>query len=159
LVNVTDLGAPAQQREIEAVASTNGVAIITAQLRTPLDIDPAFERFARERVQAIIVPQDTLVWSERKRIAALAAAAKLPAIYGHREHVDVGGLISYGISLRGSFRRAASYVDRILRGAKPADLPIEFPTTFELVVNGSSAKSLGVTIPPAILLRADEVIE
>ena len=95
----------------------------------------------------------------RQRIAELAAAARLPAIYGYRDHVEAGGLISYGPKLEENFRRAATYVDKFLKGAKPADLPIEQPTQFELVINLKTAKALGLNIPPSLLARADEVIE
>ena len=91
--------------------------------------------------------------------AALTAAARLPAIYGFRDHVDAGGLVSYGVNLSENFHRAATYVDKILKGAKPADLPVEFPTKLELIVNNKAAKALGLTISPSLLVRADEVVE
>jgi len=100
-----------------------------------------------------------MFFSERRRIAELAMAAQLPMVCGFREHAEDGALMSYGIDLRENFRRAAAYVDKILKGAKPADLPIEQPTKFELVVNLKTAKTLGLTIPESFLLRADEVIE
>jgi putative ABC transport system substrate-binding protein len=100
-----------------------------------------------------------MLFNERDRIAALAATARLPAIYGFRDHVDAGGLISYGVNLAENFRRAAVYVDKILKGAKPSDLPVEFPTKLELVVNLKTANALGLTLPQSILARADEVIE
>jgi putative ABC transport system substrate-binding protein len=100
-----------------------------------------------------------LFLSERRRIAALATAARLPTMYGFREHVVDGGLMSYGIDLRESFRRGAIYVDKILKGAKPGDLPLELPTKLELVINLKTAKALGLTIPPSIMVQADEVIE
>jgi putative tryptophan/tyrosine transport system substrate-binding protein len=107
----------------------------------------------------VVVLANALLFQERQRVAALAAAARLPAVYGFRDHVDAGGLISYGVNYSESFRRAASYVARILRGAKPADLPVEFPTKLELIINLKAAKALGLEIPPALLARADEVIE
>jgi putative ABC transport system substrate-binding protein len=112
-----------------------------------------------ERVNIAIVIPDALFLTERRRIGELAIAAQLPVVYGLREHVEAGGLMSYGIDLRENWRRVAAYVDKILKGAKPADLPFEQPTKFELVVNLKAAKALGLTIPEAFLLRADEVIE
>ena len=97
--------------------------------------------------------------NERRRIATLAIAARLPTMYGLREHAEDGGLMSYGINLRESFRRAADYVDKIFKGTKPGDLPVELPTKFELVINLKTAKAIGLTIPESFLLRADEVIE
>jgi putative ABC transport system substrate-binding protein len=125
----------------------------------PDDLDTAFQAFARERVQIVIVYGDPLFLTERRRIAALASAGQLPAVYGLREHVEDGGLVSYGVSLRESWRHVAGFVDRILKGAKPGDLPIEFPTKLELAINLKAAKALGLPIPPSFLLRADEVIE
>jgi putative ABC transport system substrate-binding protein len=100
-----------------------------------------------------------MLFQERRRVAALAAAARLPAVYGFRDHVDAGGLISYGVDYAENFRRAATYVDKILKGAKPADLPVEFPNRLELIINLRTAKAVGLDIPPTLLARADEVIE
>jgi putative tryptophan/tyrosine transport system substrate-binding protein len=102
---------------------------------------------------------DGMLFSERDRIAALAAAARLPTIYGFRDHVDAGGLVSYGVNLAENFHRAAAYVNKILKGANPGDLPVEFPTKLELVINDRAAKALGLIIPPSVLVRADELIE
>ena len=107
----------------------------------------------------VIVPADAKFLSERRRIAELELSVKVPAVYAFREHVEDGGLMSYGVDLRGQFRRAAAYVDKILRGASPSDLPFEQPTTFELVINLRTAKALGLTVPASLLARADEVIE
>jgi putative tryptophan/tyrosine transport system substrate-binding protein len=100
-----------------------------------------------------------MFFSYRQRIAALAIAAKLPAIFGFRDHVDAGGLISYGVNLRANHRRAAAYVVEILKGTKPSELPVEFPTHLELIINLKTAGALGLTVPPSLLARADEVIE
>jgi putative tryptophan/tyrosine transport system substrate-binding protein len=112
----------------------------------------------RERVDLGLIFQDGMFLSQRRRIAALATAARLPIMYGFREHVEDGGLISYGIDLRESFRRGAIYVDKILKGARAGDLPVELPTKLELVINLKTAKSLGITIPPSIMVRADEIL-
>ena len=114
---------------------------------------------ANGHVQAVIVLVDGMLFSERSRIAALAATARLPAIYGFRDHVDAGGLASYGVNLSENFHRAATYVNKILKGAKPGDLPVEFPTKLELIVNNKAAKALGLRIPSSVLVRADEVIQ
>ena len=113
---------------------------------------PALRRPSKSRsfVQAVIVLVDGMLFSERKRIAGLAAAARLPAIYGFRDHVDAGGLASYGVNLSENFHRAAAYVNKILKGAKPGDLPVEFPTKLELVVNDKAAKALGLNISPSL---------
>jgi len=107
----------------------------------------------------LIVLQTSMLLSERRRIGALAAATRLPAVYGYREHVDEGGLISYGVDLRDCFQHSASYVRKILKGTPPGDLPVEFPTKLELVVNLKTAKALGLTVSPTLLARADEMIE
>src|SRR6516165_8753660 len=107
----------------------------------------------------MVVLQTSMLLSERQRIASLAATTRLPAVYGYREHVDDGGLISYGVDLRECFRRSAYFVDKILKGVAPGDLPVEFPTKLELIINLRTAKSLGLKIPPTLLARADEVIE
>jgi putative ABC transport system substrate-binding protein len=114
---------------------------------------------AKERVGALLVLADTVFIFHRTRLAALVARSRLPAAYGDRDHVEAGGLMSYGPSLRDLFRRSATFVDKILKGAKPADLPVEQPTTFELVINMKAAKALGLTFPPSIMIRADHVIE
>jgi len=113
----------------------------------------------RERAEALLVLTDSMLVGQRRRVAELAARSSLPALYSQREFVVDGGLVSYGPSLTDMFRRAAMHVDKILRGAKPADLPVEQPTKFELVINLKTAKALGLTIPPSLLLRADQVIE
>jgi putative ABC transport system substrate-binding protein len=113
----------------------------------------------RERADALIVLSDAFATFHRARIADLAAKSRLPAMYGHRLYAEAGGLVSYGPELSDLFRRAASFVDKILKGAKPADLPVEQPTRFELVINLRTAKALGLTIPQSVLIRADHVIQ
>jgi putative tryptophan/tyrosine transport system substrate-binding protein len=135
------------------------VNVIAAEARTPDDLDAAFQTLGRQGVDVIIVLQTSMLVTERQRIAALATKAQLPGIYGYREHVDDGGLISYGVDLRECFRRSGYLVDKILKGAAPSDLPVEFPTKLELVINLKTAKALGLEIPPQLLARADEVIE
>ena len=133
--------------------------MVAPDIRSPEDLDGAMQTLVRERVEVVIVLQTSMLLSERRHIAALAAATRLPAIYGYREHVDAGGLISYGVDLRWCFHRAAYFVDKILRGAAPGDLPVEFPTKMVLAVNLKTASALGVTVPQTLLVRADEVIE
>jgi putative tryptophan/tyrosine transport system substrate-binding protein len=136
-----------------------GVNVVASDVRTPDNLEAAFQDLARQEVNAVIVLQTSMLVTERRRIAALAATARIPAIYGYREHVDDGGLISYGVDLRECFRRGAYYVDKILKGASPNDLPVEFPTKLELVINLKVAKTLGLAIPPQLLARADDIIE
>jgi putative ABC transport system substrate-binding protein len=119
----------------------------------------AFQRLARAPVKIVLILQDTMFLNERKRIALFAMAERLPTMFGFRESVEDGGLISYGIDLRESWRRTASFVDRILKGTKAGDLPIEFPTRIELTINLKTAKALGLDLPPSLVTRADEVIE
>jgi putative ABC transport system substrate-binding protein len=155
----TDPKAHPQRREIEAKGQELKVGIMVAEARTAGDIVPAYEVLTAERVEVVVVEQSTMLLGARKQTAEAAAAKKLPSVYGYREHVEAGGLISYGVDLNWCFHRAAYYVDRILKGAKPADLPVEFPTEIELVINHKTAKALGLEIPPTLLVRADEVIE
>ena len=133
--------------------------LLSVEVRVPDEIDGAFVTMRSERAEALIVLPDPLFSQEASRIADLAASYKLPAIYGFRSHVAAGGLMSYGPDITDSFRRAAVFVDEILKGARPADLPIEQPTKFELVINLKAAAALGLTVPQALLARADEVIE
>jgi len=155
----TDPKAYQQRREIEAKGRELKVRIVVAEARTAGDVGPAYEVFAAERVEAVVVEQSNMLINARKQTAEAAAAKKLPSVYGYREHVEAGGLISYGVDLNWCFHRAAYYVDRILRGTKPADLPVEFPTEIELVINLKTARALGLEISPMLLARADEVIE
>ena len=125
----------------------------------PDDINGALEAAVRKNANALITVEDPLTVNHRKQIAGFAAQNRLPAIYGLREFVDAGGFVSYGAHIADLYRRAAMYVDRIFKGAKPSDLPVEQPTKFELMINLNAAKALGITVPPSLLARADEVIE
>jgi putative ABC transport system substrate-binding protein len=145
--------------ELEGVARTLGVQLRFLEGRDPNEFEPAFAAMKRERVGALLVLVDPLFNSHRERIVALAAAHQLPAMYDIREFVDAGGLMFYGATLPDRYRRAAYYVDRILKGATPADLPVEQPTKFELVINLKTAKALGLPLPPHILFQADEVMQ
>ncbi len=143
----------------EVAARALGVRLQFVEARGPADFDRAFSDMTRGRAGALTVLQSTMFFSERRRLVDLAAKHRLPAVYSMREFVAVGGLMSYGPNIADLFRRAATYVDKILKGAKPGDLPVEQPTKFELIINLKTAKALGLTIPPSPLGRADEVIE
>ncbi len=146
-------------RETEGAARALRVKLQILEARKPDDFDSAFSAMTRERAGALLVLPEALFFLHRTRIADLAARSRLPAVYGVREHAEVGGLMAYGASITGLWRRAATYVDKILKGAKPADLPVEQPTRFELVLNLKAAKALGLTFPQSILIRADQVIQ
>ncbi len=142
------------------VAEALGVKLLTLELRGPNpDLDGAFRTATSERVGALLVAPGPALDPNGKRVVDLAAKSRLPAMYPSSEYVDHGGLMSYAPSFPDLFRRAATYVDKILKGAKPADLPVEQPTKFEMVINLKTAKALGRTIPPSVLVRADRVIE
>lgn len=144
---------------MQGLAPSLGVTLQSAELRDPKGISEAFDTIIRDRAEGVIVNSDPVNGTNQTQIVEFATANRLPAIYVWRRYVDSGGLMSYGPSFYGLWRRAATYVDKILKGASPADLPVEQPTTFELVVNLKTAKSLGLTVPQSILARADEVIE
>ena len=146
-------------KEAEVAARALGVRLQFVEARGPTDFDRAFSDMTRARADAVTVQSTNIFFIERRRLLALAAKNRLPAMYLVREFVDAGGLMSYGPNVADLFRRAAIYVDKILKGAKPADLPVEQPTKFELVINLKTAKALGLTIPPSLLARADEVIQ
>ena len=146
-------------QETEAAARKLGVALQPLDVREPEDFEAAFTTAKQGNAQALLVFDDPLTLGFRSRIVSLAARNRLAAMYGPREFTDDGGLMSYGPNLVALFQRAASFVDKILKGAKPADLPVEQPTKFDLVINLKTAKALGITVPPALLARADEVIE
>jgi putative ABC transport system substrate-binding protein len=148
-----------QLRQAKAAAQALGVKLQPLKTREPNDLESAFTAMRRERADAVIVLVDGMLVDNRTAIARLAAKARLPAVYGLREHVKDGGLLFFGASPSDLNRRAATYVDKILKGAKPGDLPVEQPEKFELVINLKTAKALGLTIPPSLLQRADQVIE
>jgi putative ABC transport system substrate-binding protein len=147
-----------EMREVQTAAGTLALEVITAEIRQPQDIVPAFEAL-KHRADAVYLASEGLVDANRLRINILALGARLPTTWPQQELVEAGGLMSYGPSLLDQFRRAGDFVDKILRGTKPADIPVEQPTKFDLVVNLIVAKALGLEIPPSILARADEVIE
>jgi putative ABC transport system substrate-binding protein len=159
LYNPGDVNKPLELRQLQTTAAAVGMRIEPFEVMDAAGFDPAFAAMRRGRMQAIITLADPLMNFYRARIATLAAEHRLPAIYGFREYVDAGGLMSYGASLSETFRRAASYIDKILKGARPGDLPVEQPTKFELVINLKTAKALGLPIPQTLLQRADQVIE
>jgi putative ABC transport system substrate-binding protein len=146
-------------REYEAAGQTLEVRVQVVEIRNRDDLEPAFAALARARIDALLVPADPFLFTERQRVAALAREHRLPGMYSTREYAEAGGLMSYSARLSEQFRRAAIYVDKILRGASPATLPVEAPSQYELVINLKTAKALGLTIPPALLQRADQVIE
>ncbi len=159
LVNPSNIISGPHKQDAETAAQAKGADLTWATASAPVGLDAAIHELASRRVDFVIVPADAMFLSERRRIAELELSVKLPAVYAFREHVEDGGLMSYGVDLRGQFRRAAAYVDKILRGASPSDLPFEQPTTFELIINLRTAKALGLTVPASLLARADEVIE
>jgi putative ABC transport system substrate-binding protein len=159
LANPANLPTAGLLTEAELAARPLGLRLRVVQVREPKEFDDAFAMMKNERAPALLVIADPLVNDNRARIVAFAATNRLPAIYPYRTFVDAGGLMSYGVDLSDLSRRAATYVDKILKGAKPADLPVEQPTKFELVINLKTAKTLGITIPPSLLLRADQIIE
>ncbi|MFL5030305.1 MAG: ABC transporter substrate-binding protein [Xanthobacteraceae bacterium] len=158
MANVGNPASVLDMREAQATARTIGLEVTTSEIRQAEDIAPAFEAL-KDRADALYLSPDPLMNTHRIRINILAVGARLPTMHGHREYVEAGGLMSYGHNLPNQFRRAADFVDKILRGAKPADIPVEQPTKFDLIINVTAAKALGLDIPPTLLARADEVIE
>jgi len=156
--NFESPNAVVEQKEAERTARALGLEANVIAIQHAEDIASVFERL-KGRVDALYIAPDPLVLSNRKKISAMALELRLPTIYAYRDYVESGGLVSYGPNIRGMFRRAAELVDKILRGTKAGDIPVEQPTNFELVINLNTAKSLGLTIPPTVLARADEVIE
>ena len=159
LINPNNAGVAQDLPTIVAAAGALGIKLEVVKASTETEIDAAFSIVARERAQALIVMNDALLQLRRHQIAGLCIRHRLPAIYPWREYVEAGGLISYGASIRETFRQSGIYVGQILRGARPADLPVQQPTKFEMVVNLTTAKIIGLEVPPSLLIRADEVIE
>jgi putative tryptophan/tyrosine transport system substrate-binding protein len=159
LVNPANASHAAFLQAVQAAARSLDVQLQLVQAQTSGQIEGALAAIAKERAAAMLVLTDAMFLGQHRRLAELATKSRLPAMFGQREFVDAGGLVAYGPSLPDMFRRAATHVDKILKGAKPADLPVERPAKFELVINLKTAKALGVAIPQTVLLRADEVIE
>src|SRR5262245_41544762 len=158
IVNVDNPASMVEMREVSAVARTLGLQVDTMELRRAEDIAPAFAAL-KVRADALYVVVDAFAFANRTRILSFALSARLPTIFNNRNWVQSGGLMSYGANFSAQFQRAAELVDKILRGTKPSDIPVEQPTKFEFVINLTTAKALGLNIPEAFLLRADEVIE
>jgi ABC-type uncharacterized transport system substrate-binding protein len=158
MANVGNPASVLEMREAQATARTLGLEITTSEIRRAEDIVPAFEAL-KDRADALYLCPEPLMNINRTRISVLAVGARLPTMHALREYVEAGGLMSYGPNAPNQFRRAADFVDKILRGAKPADIPVEQPTKFDLIINLTTAKALGLEIPPSLLARADEVIE
>ena len=158
LSSPSSANAPPQMRETEAAARSLGLQLQPLEVRGLDDFERVFQAAIKERAGALITLDDAFVFTHRTRIVKLAATSRLPAIYGFREFVDAGGLMSYAANLADMYRRAATYVDKILKGTNPADLPVEQPKKFEFIVNLKAAKQIGLTIPPNVLVRADKVI-
>ncbi len=159
LANPAEPSTPYDLTATEAAARSLGLQLQILNVRGPDDIASAFSAMTKEHVRALNTLPSVMLFSQRRQIAELAAKHQLAAMFDFREFVDAGGLMSYGPSLRDLFRRGASFVDKIVKGAKPSDLPVERPTRFELVINLKTAKALGLTIPQSVLIRADQVIE
>ena len=159
LSNPTDTSQALLLREAQVAARSLKVQLQVLEARAPSDFAGAFSAMTKERAGGVIIFTSSMFYNERTRIAELATRSRLPAIYSVKDFAEAGGLMAYGVNLGESFRRAATYVDKILKGAKPADLPVEQPTKFDFFINLKTAKALGLTIPPSLLGRADEVIQ
>jgi putative tryptophan/tyrosine transport system substrate-binding protein len=159
LWNSANQGMRLRFQETLAAAPGLGVTLKSVTVQTPEDFNTVLPAIMTERPDSLLVLADTVTSANSSRIIEFAARHRLPAIYEAKNFVTAGGLLSYGVDFADHYRRAATYVDKILKGAKPADLPVEQPTKFELVINLKTAKALGLTIPPSLLLRADQVIE
>ena len=158
MANVGNPASVLEMGEVQATARTLGLEVTTSEIRRAEDIAPAFEAL-KDRADALYLGPDPLMNTNRTRVNILAVGARLPTMQGAREYVEAGGLMSYGPNFPDQFRRVADFVDKILRGTKPADIPVEQPTKFDLVINLTTAKALGLDVPPTLLARADEVIE
>jgi putative ABC transport system substrate-binding protein len=159
LMNMSNAALPLQWKETESAAKAMRVQVQLFDVRRSEDIDRAFDVAAKQRINAVVVGQDGLIQTEGKRIVELVAKNRLPAMYSSSEYVEYGGLISYGVNYPDLYRRTASYVSKVIKGAKPGDLPIEQPTKFDLMINRNTAKLLGIAVPQTMLVRADRVIE
>jgi putative ABC transport system substrate-binding protein len=159
LINPENPANRIHRRELQSDAAKLGVDLEIVEVHFAAEIGAAFQTLVRERAHIVLVAPDAMFVAARRQIAAIALVARLPTVFHAREHVEVGGLVSYGSDLTAMYHRAAYYVDRILKGEKPADLPIEFLPKPELVINLATAKALGIEVPPSLLARADEVIE
>ena len=159
LFNPADPDNVREWREMEGAAQSLGVQLHALEVGDPAEFERAFETATREGAGALMTLRNFLIETHQTRIIDFAAKSRLPAMYARKDFVDAGGLMSYSASLPASFRRTATYVDKILKGAKPADLPVEQPTKFELIINLKTAKALGITVPPSLLLLADEVLQ
>jgi putative ABC transport system substrate-binding protein len=159
LTNLVDPKAPPQLKELEAAGRALEIKMVAKDANKADEVEGALQSLADQNVDVVIVLQTSMLISQTRRISEAAIAKRLPTVYGYREHVVDGGLISYGVDLRWCYQRAAVFVDKILRGARPGDLPVEFPTKVVLSLNLTTAKTLGITVPPSLLARADEVIE
>jgi putative ABC transport system substrate-binding protein len=159
LWNPVPPGSDTYRKAVESAATRLGVTLQPTQVRGRDEFERAFTTMVQTRADAVVVAQDPLLFSARSQLALQAATHRLPTMYGNREYVEAGGLMSYGPNIADQWRHAATYVDKILKGTKPGDIPIEQPTKFELVINLRTAKALGLTIPPLLLTRADHVIE
>src|SRR5262249_49386896 len=158
MANVDNASIVLEMRELQATVSALGLDVITLEIHRGEDIAPSFDSL-QGRADALVVLAEALAMTNRVRISTLALGARLPTMHGHREYVEAGGLMSYGPSVPAQYRRAADYVDKILRGTKPGDIPVKQPSKFELIINLTTAKTLGLQIPDKLLALADEVID
>jgi putative ABC transport system substrate-binding protein len=159
LMNPANPAHPAILRSVQAAAQRDGIIVLSAEARTREEVESAFAAMAKQRAGAMILAIDAFFTQQAPRIAELAVRNRLPSISAFREYAEAGGLMSYGQNLADNFRRAASYVDKILKGARPGDLPVEQSTKFELIINRKTARALGLVIPAGIMVLADQVIE